>query len=127
MTMATGVEGIGSTQYGRLALRPTDGQRSTVKVSKSSSSVRTWVSQLRSSVRLLLITSTNSSHDGHPHELNYVSTQLQQRYPQRVIAYLATSFDGKTNIGVDKIGHLVAREVRPFHCMTSESLAYHLT
>jgi hypothetical protein len=53
-----------------------------------------------------------NSHDGHPQELNYVSTQLKQKYPHRVIAYSVKSFVGKTHDGIDRAGLSVAQEVR---------------
>jgi hypothetical protein len=53
-------------------------------------------------------------HNGHPSDLTYVSTQLQQKNPERVISYLTTSFEGKTSIGVDIMGHSVANEVQEY-------------
>jgi len=58
--------------------------------------------------------------DGHPDDLAYISAQLEQKHPERIVTFLATSYDNKTHDGLDNAGMSLAQEVEEFTAMLRE-------
>jgi len=54
---------------------------------------------------------STTSHNGHPNDLSYISSEVEKRYPDRVLVYSLKSYIEKTNDGIDNAGRLAAREV----------------
>lgn len=97
----------------RLSIDADAGDLWRAQYSSESQSKSTMATEIRTKTANHLVMFVHG-HNGHPDELNYVSSQLQQMYPERVITRLAMSFDGQTNTGVDKIGRLVASETQEY-------------